>query len=196
MYVTFVCSHLTHHQKILLSHKLQNEHTWKKLQKTHFISFWVISYLETTKGKHIQIGRGLFYSWRVLLLHDPFWKLCWLSHPKDQKGEYHDVFLISQVTLLMIFMALGTCDKHKRWTLGRQSRSRSIWLRFAFYLHSERDENHGLNDIKTRGQRSGHGQPGRFLCQSRSSMYKPIEAVVLLLQSIFFKCSMGRKMAV
>ena len=25
-------------------------------------------------------------------------------------------------------------------------------------------------------------------------MYKPIEAVVLLLQSIFFKCSMGKKM--
>ena len=175
----------------VINYKMKNLEI-TKTSRLHFFlfAFWIISYVETTKGKHIQIGQALFYSWRVLLLHDPFWKLCWLSHRKDQKGEYHDVFLISQVTLLMIFMALGTCDKHKRWTLGRQSRSRSIWLRFAFYLHSERDENHGLNDIKTRGQRSGHGQPGRFLCQSRSSMYKPIEVVVLLLQS------MGKKMVV
>ena len=33
---------------------------------------------------------------------------------RDHRGEYHDVFLISQVTLHMIFMALGTRDKHKR----------------------------------------------------------------------------------
>ena len=55
MYVTFVCSHLTHHQKILLSHKLQTETLGKKTKaSTHFILLFLRLFLN-----YFLLGNGV-----------------------------------------------------------------------------------------------------------------------------------------